>query len=65
MVHFIDIAHWFLDVDHPQTATTIGDQYKAMDLWETPDTIQTLLEYPDRKVQAYFEGRSLAPATAR
>jgi len=34
-----------------------------MDLWETPDTIQTLLEYPTAR-QAYFEGRSLAPATA-
>src|SRR4029077_4627408 len=36
MVHHIDIAHWFLGLDHPQTATTIGDTFKAKGLWETP-----------------------------
>ncbi len=56
MVHHIDIAHWFLGLDHPQTATTIGDTFKAKDLWETPDTTQTLLQYPQREVQVYFEG---------
>ena len=25
-------------------------------LWETPDTVQTLLRYPDKSVQVYFEG---------
>ncbi len=39
----------------PQTAASIGDQFKAKDLWETPDTVQTLLHYPDG-VQVYFEG---------
>ncbi len=37
-------------------ATTIGDTFKAKGLWETPDTVQTLLQYPDRQVQVYFEG---------
>ena len=27
-----------------------------MNQWETPDTIQTLLRYPDREIQVYFEG---------
>ena len=26
------------------------------DVWETPDTVQTLLSYPDKQVQVYFEG---------
>jgi predicted dehydrogenase len=56
MVHFIDVANWYLDLDHPQTATTIGDHFMAKDLWETPDTIQTLLRYPEKDVQIYFEG---------
>lgn len=56
MVHHLDIANWVLDLDHPSSATTIGDHFMAEGLWETPDTIQTLMRYPDRKVQVYFEG---------
>jgi predicted dehydrogenase len=71
MVHYIDVAHWFLDLDHPQVAASIGDHYMAKDLWETPDTVQTLLRYPtltrsaseaararsaSEGVQVYFEG---------
>jgi predicted dehydrogenase len=55
MVHWIDVAHWFLDVDHPLRAVTIGDHYTARDVWQTPDTIQTLLIYPNN-VQMHFEG---------
>jgi len=53
MVHFIDVVHWYLNVDHPQQATTIGASYTTEGL-ETPDTTQTLLTYPD--FQVYFEG---------
>jgi len=56
MVHWIDVVHWFLDLDHPATASSIGDFYSAKDVWETPDTVQTLLRYPDKEVQVYFEG---------
>ncbi|MBV8820868.1 MAG: Gfo/Idh/MocA family oxidoreductase [Acidobacteriaceae bacterium] len=56
MVHFIDVAHWYLDLDHPQTAVSIGDRFSAK-YWDTPDTAQTLLEYPD--VQIYFEATFL------
>jgi predicted dehydrogenase len=55
MVHFIDVVHWFLDVDHPLQATTIGDNYISKGIWETPDTMQTLLTYPG-DLQVYFEG---------
>jgi predicted dehydrogenase len=55
MVHFIDVVHWFFDVDHPLKATTVGEHYWAKDLWETPDTIQTMLVYPN-ELQVYFEG---------
>jgi predicted dehydrogenase len=56
MVHFIDVANWFLDLDSPAEAATIGDHFMAGDLWETPDTIQTLLRYPRQQTQIYFEG---------
>lgn len=56
MVHWLDVVHWMLDLDHPSEATAIGDHFRAKDVWETPDTVQTLLRYPDREVQVYFEG---------
>ncbi len=56
MVHQLDIANWFLDLQTPATATTLGDQFTTKGLWETPDTIQTLMSYPDKQVQVYFEG---------
>ena len=55
MVHWIDAVNWLLDLPDPAMATTIGDTF-AMDQWETPDTIQTLLRYPDKELQVYFEG---------
>ena len=56
MVHWIDVVHWFLDLDHPASACSVGDFFHAKDVWETPDTVQTLLRYPDKEVQVYFEG---------
>jgi predicted dehydrogenase len=55
MVHFIDVAHWYLGLEHPLKATTIGEHYTAKGVWQTPDTIQTLLVYPG-DVQVHFEG---------
>ena len=56
MVHFIDIAHWYLDVDHPDQAVSIGNKF-TYPQWETPDTAQTLLQYPG--AQVYFESTFL------
>lgn len=56
MVHFIDVVHMILDMDHPTIATSIGDHFMAAGLWETPDTVQTLLRYPEQQAQVYFEG---------
>jgi len=55
MVHFIDVVHWYFALDHPVVATTIGDNYTSKGIWQTPDTIQTLLVYPNN-MQVYFEG---------
>lgn len=56
MTHFIDVVHWYLDLDAPATAATTGDNYQTKGLWETPDTMQTILNYPDQELQVYFEG---------
>ena len=55
MVHWLDVVHWILKLDHPTAATAIGDHVAAEGVWETPDSIQCLLQYPG-PVQAYFEG---------
>jgi predicted dehydrogenase len=55
MVHFIDVAHWFLDLDHPLEARSIGTHVISKDVWETPDSVQTLLTYPGG-LQVHFEG---------
>jgi predicted dehydrogenase len=54
MVHWLDVAHWLLDLDHPLSAMTVGDNFSTAGKWETPDTIQTLLHYPTCEV--HFEG---------
>lgn len=55
MVHFIDVVHWFLELDHPLHANSIGTHVTSKGVWETPDTVQTLLAYPN-ELQVYFEG---------
>jgi predicted dehydrogenase len=55
MVHFIDVVHWYLDVDHPLIATSLGANYQTKGVWETPDTVQAVLLYPN-DFQVYFEG---------
>jgi predicted dehydrogenase len=56
MVHFIDVANWYLELDHPTTAAAIGDNFLPSGRWQTPDTVQALLHYPEQGVQIYYEG---------
>ncbi len=53
-VHWIDVAHWLLDLDHPLQATAIGANPLSKGIWQTPDTAQTLWTYPN-DLQVYFE----------
>ena len=55
MVHWLDVAHWILNVDHPDKAVTLGQFNMAQNVWQTPDTIQTLLHYGNN-LQMHFEG---------
>ena len=55
MVHWIDVAHALLDLKAPTSAASVGNFINAEGVWETPDSVQTLLSYPGG-VTAYFEG---------
>jgi predicted dehydrogenase len=55
MVHFLDVAHWFLGLRHPLRALAIGNHVVSKDVWQTPDTVQVLLSYPG-DIQVHFEG---------
>ena len=44
MTHWIDVAHWYMDVPAPVSVVTSGNRY-ALD-WECPDTITCALDYP-------------------
>ena len=56
MVHWMDTAYWMLDMANPSMAMSIGDHFGAKDLWETPDTAQTLMAFPEDDLQLAFEG---------
>jgi predicted dehydrogenase len=55
MVHWIDVAHWVLNVDHPERAVSLGEHIQSEGVWETPDSVQTILAYPG-PIQMHFEG---------
>ena len=55
MVHWVDVAHWFLDLGAPTKAVSLGMHVASKGVWETPDTVQTLLSYPGN-IQMHFEG---------
>jgi len=55
MVHWLDVAHWVLDLDHPLQAASVGQHIASAGVWETPDTVQTLLTYPDG-LTIHYEG---------
>ncbi len=56
MVHWMDVVNWYLDLEEPRSAAAIGDHFLDHADWETPDTAQTLVHYPEKGVQVYFEG---------
>jgi predicted dehydrogenase len=55
MVHQIDIVHWLLGLDHPTQALSTGSDGFSKGVWQTPDSVQTLLNYPNG-LTVYFEG---------
>jgi predicted dehydrogenase len=53
MTHWIDVVHWYLDVEAPLTAVTTGRNYRIQG-WDAPDTVTTTLEFPKDFMAAYL-----------
>ncbi len=46
MTHWIDVVHWYMNVDAPLSAEATGHNYKIK-LWEAPDTTTVTLDFPN------------------
>jgi predicted dehydrogenase len=46
--HWIDVAHWFMGDDVPVAGTAAGGIFHYPDGRTAPDTVNVLLEYPER-----------------
>jgi predicted dehydrogenase len=44
--HSLDIVHWFLGVQRPAAVSSFGGRFCLQDNGQTPDTQDTLIEYP-------------------
>jgi predicted dehydrogenase len=53
MTHWIDVVHWYMDVDAPLAAETRGQNYNIK-LWEAPDTVTATIEFPKNFMAAYL-----------
>ena len=53
MTHWIDVVHWYMDVEAPLSAATTGHNYNIK-LWEAPDTVSTTLEFPKNFTTVYL-----------
>jgi len=53
MTHWIDVVHWYMDVDAPLSANATGRNY-SLKLWEAPDTVNATIEFPKNFMAAYL-----------
>jgi predicted dehydrogenase len=55
MVHWMDVACWFLDLGMPETIAAVGDHFLFAGKREAPDTVHAVFRFPAKRVQASFE----------
>jgi predicted dehydrogenase len=53
MTHWIDVVHWYMDVDAPLSTSATGRNY-SLKLWEAPDTVNATIEFPKKFMAAYL-----------
>jgi len=53
MTHWIDVVHWYMDVEAPLSAAANGHNYN-LKLWEAPDTVSATLEFPKNFMAVYL-----------
>jgi predicted dehydrogenase len=44
--HLMDVVHWAMQVDAPLTVSCSGARYANQGIYETPDTLEAVYEYP-------------------
>ena len=57
MVHWADTARWFLGLGGATRAVSAGDWFTTGGVWQTPDTVQTLLSFPAVSGQGGGDGK--------
>ncbi len=45
MVHFIDLVHHITGAQFPKRCVTLGNSFRYRDAYNTPDSVETILEY--------------------
>jgi predicted dehydrogenase len=53
MTHWIDVVHWYMNVEAPVSAAATGRNYNIK-LWEAPDTVSATLEFPGNFMAVYL-----------
>ncbi|MFH5833787.1 Gfo/Idh/MocA family protein [Halalkalibaculum sp. DA384] len=46
-VHLLDIVNWAMEVEAPETVTSVGGKFYLQDNRETPDTLSASYQYPN------------------
>ena len=55
LVHMIDVVQWYLGITKPTSAVALGGIYQYNDGRTSPDNINMILEYPEKKMTVTFE----------
>ena len=53
MTHWIDVVHWYMDVEAPVSVVATGRNYNIK-LWQVPDTFNAAIEFPRDFMTAYL-----------
>jgi len=53
MTHWIDVVHWYMDVEAPLTTAATGRNYN-LKTWEAPDTVNATIEFPKSFMAVYL-----------
>jgi predicted dehydrogenase len=53
LTHWIDVVHWYMNVDAPKSATAKGQNYYIKS-WEAPDTVNASIEFPKDFTTVYL-----------
>jgi len=53
-VHFIDLVHYFSGAEYPKRGMTMGGIYRWKDKRTCPDSVETVMEYPEHGFLARY-----------